>query len=72
MDASLVCPEAGWEPQSLANFFSSLDENWRGWDGERVWQSEEVELRLAARHNKTNTVVLAAVLENGCSSVLAL
>lgn len=65
MDASVVCPEAGWEPQSLADFLGSLDEDRRGWEGERAWQSEEVELRLTARHNKTNTVVLMVVLEDG-------
>jgi hypothetical protein len=65
LDASLVCPEAGWEPRSLADFLGSLDKDWRGWDGERDWKSAEAELRLAARHDKTNTVLLAAVLENG-------
>src|SRR4051794_19881764 len=64
MDASVVCPEAGWETQSLADFLRSLDEGWRGWDGERLWQSEAAELRLAARHDKTNTVLVAVVLEN--------
>ncbi len=65
MDALVVCPEAGWEQRSLAEFLGSLDEDWRGWDGERAWQSEEAELRLTARHDKANTVVLAAALEDG-------
>jgi hypothetical protein len=65
LDASMTCPEAGWEPQSLAGFLRSLDEDWRGWDGERLWQSEGAELRLAARHDKTNTVLIEVVLEDG-------
>jgi len=64
LDACVVCPEAGWEPRSLADL-GSIDADWKGWDGERVWQSEEAELRLAARHDKTNTVLVAAVLEDG-------
>lgn len=65
MDASVRCPEATWEPRLLADFLGSLDEDWQGWDGERAWQSEEAELRLAARHDKVNTVLVAAVLEDG-------
>jgi len=65
LDASLLCPEAGWEPQLLAEFFEGLDHDWRGWDGERTWQSEEAELRLVATHDKTNTVLVSAVLEDG-------
>src|SRR4051812_49988506 len=65
LDASLVCPEAGWEPQSLADFLRSLDQDWRGWEGERVWQSEAAELRLTARHDKVNTVLIGVELEDG-------
>jgi hypothetical protein len=65
LGASLVCPEAGWEPQSLAKFLQTLDDDWRGWDGERVWKSEEAELRLTAQHDKTNTVTMIVVLEDG-------
>jgi hypothetical protein len=65
MDASVVCPEAGWEPRSLADFLRALDEDWGGWDGERVWQSEEVELRMTARHAQSNAVLIGVVLENG-------
>jgi hypothetical protein len=59
---AVVCPEASWEQQSLADYLAGLDRDWRGWDGERVWQSEEVELRLTARHDKTNTVLVGVEL----------
>ena len=65
LDASILCPEAGWEPQSLATFLESLDRDRRGWDGERRWQSEEVELRLTAHHAATNMVLLNVVMEDG-------
>lgn len=65
LDVNLLCPEAGWEPQPLALFLQGVDDNWRGWDGERTWQSEEAELRLAARHDKTNTVHMTVSLEDG-------
>jgi Family of unknown function (DUF6228) len=65
VDASVVCPEAVWEPQLLADFFAALDEDWRGWEGERFWQSEDSELRLTARHDKTNTVLVSVVLTEG-------
>jgi hypothetical protein len=65
LDASVVFPEAGWEPQSLADFFAALDHDRRGAEGERRWQSEEVELRLTARHDKTNTVLLRVEMEDG-------
>lgn len=65
LEVTLVCPEAGWRPQFLADFLASLDEDWRGWDGERVWESGESELKLIARHDKTNTVVIGVVLREG-------
>jgi hypothetical protein len=35
----------------LAAFFGRLAADWRGWDGERVWESLEHDLRLAATHD---------------------
>ena len=65
LDATVICPEAEWQPQRLAEFLAALDEDWRGWQGERVWQSGEAELRLTARHNKKNTVIVTVDLEAG-------
>lgn len=38
------------EFQGLADFFANLAVGWRGWDGERSWESCEGDLRLDARH----------------------
>jgi hypothetical protein len=65
LDASIICPEATWEPHSLADFLFGLDEDSRGWEGDRFWQSEEAELRLSVRHNKLNTVFMGVVMEQG-------
>lgn len=65
LNATRTCPEAGREPQLLWQFLADLATDWRGWDGERTWQSEEVELRLTAIHNKTNTVTVTVELEDG-------
>lgn len=66
LDATVVCAEAGWQPPpSLADFLAALDEDWRGWEGERVWQSAEAELRLTARHDKTNTVLVTVAMDDG-------
>ena len=65
LDGSVVCPEAAWEPRSLADLLASVSEDWQGWDGERVWQSEESEVRLTFRHNNVNAVFVTVVLEVG-------
>ena len=65
LDCFVVCSEAEWAPRSLADVLGSVSEdseNWPGWDGERVWQSAD-EVRLAFRHDKANTVLVAVVLE---------
>jgi hypothetical protein len=62
---SVVCPEAEWAPRSLADVLASISEDWRGWEGERTWQSAEAEMRLTFRHNGVNTVSVAVVLEDG-------
>lgn len=36
---------------SLAAFFVGLANDWRGWEGERVYESLEHDLRLAAEHD---------------------
>jgi hypothetical protein len=65
LNASLVCAEAGWEPQSLAGFLDSIAADWRGWEGDRHWQSDAAAMRLLVRHDKTNTVLVRVELEDG-------
>jgi Family of unknown function (DUF6228) len=36
--------------QDLAAFFAGIVATWRGWEGERSWESVEGDLRIAARH----------------------
>ena len=62
LDASLVCPEAGWEQHSLSDYLAALDRDWRGWEGDREWHSEEAELQLSALHDKPNTVLVRVEL----------
>ncbi len=44
---------AGWDEgfAGLARYFDSLVESWRGWDGERVFESIEHDLRLSSIHD---------------------
>lgn len=44
---------AGWDGgfTSLAGFFSDLADGWRGWRGERVFESIEGDLRIQATHD---------------------
>lgn len=44
---------AGWDGgfTALAAYFTSLAEDWRGWQGERVFESIEGDLRIYATHD---------------------
>jgi hypothetical protein len=65
LSAGLDVSEASWEPCSLTDLVGDLAQDWRGWDGDRSWQSEEAELRLTARHDKSNTVLVRVEIEDG-------
>jgi hypothetical protein len=39
------------EVEPLSAFLRSLEESWRGWEGERLWESTEPALTLRATHN---------------------
>ncbi|WP_367312980.1 DUF6228 family protein [Demequina zhanjiangensis] len=43
----------GWSEgfAHLGRYFATLAEGWRGWDGERTFESVESDLRLAATHD---------------------
>jgi hypothetical protein len=59
LEATVICAQADWQPPpSLAEFLADLDANSQGWEGDRSWVSSEGELRLTARHDKTNTVLV--------------
>lgn len=44
---------AGWDGgfEGLARYFDDLVASWRGWEGERVFESIEHDLRLVATHD---------------------
>ncbi|GAA1096793.1 hypothetical protein GCM10009668_11950 [Nocardioides dubius] len=44
---------AGWENgfSTLAAFFADLADHWRGWSGQRVFESIEGDLRILATHD---------------------
>lgn len=46
----------------LAAFLRSLAEDWRGWTGERTWESLERTLTIGARHEPLGHVVLTFTL----------
>ncbi len=39
-----------WNVAELVHYFHGLDEDWRGWPGERQYASVEDDLQLSARH----------------------
>ena len=41
----------------LVSYFAELEARWRGWQGERSWESLEHDLRLDARHAHGNVQV---------------
>jgi len=49
----------------LADFFTGLATNWRGWSGRRSWTSLEGELTLGAESDRTGHVYLRVHLHDG-------
>ena len=49
---------------SLSDLFGELADDWRGWEGERVWGSLDGELGFRATHDKLGTVTLAVRLRS--------
>jgi Family of unknown function (DUF6228) len=48
----------------LNEFFADLEREWRGWDGERRWETMEGGLSLTCTHDGRGTITVAVVLEN--------
>jgi hypothetical protein len=49
----------------LEDFFDSLAEDWRGWDGARCWESPEHDLEITARHRTGGHVLIRVELRDG-------
>lgn len=63
VEASLRLYEIGLG--GLSRFFAELAQDWRGWNGERRWESLEGDLSLVATHDGLGTVTLTARLRTG-------
>lgn len=50
--------------QGIGAFFTDLATHWQGWQGERVWQSLDGELQLAAKSDRTGHVYLQVDLRD--------
>lgn len=54
-----------YEPAYLKQFFADLAANWKGWKGNKEWQSLEGELGLSATIDSTGHISLAIQLSSG-------
>jgi hypothetical protein len=52
-------------PVHLAAFFQELAQHWRGWSGEKHWESLEHQLSLTASSDSTGNIHLAVELRGG-------
>jgi hypothetical protein len=55
-EVSPDCPpqaatEATQDGEQLAKLFAQMANEWRGWEGEKIWRSLDGELNLAFRHD---------------------
>ncbi len=48
----------------LGDYFASVEQDWRGWKGEKTWESVEGELSLTAIHDGLGHITLTAELRN--------
>jgi hypothetical protein len=55
--------------QRLDDLFAYLAANWKGWTGERTWESLEGELRLAATCDRTGHVRINIHLHDGAPAL---
>ena len=51
--------------EGFASFFGGLATNWKGWQGERVWNSLEGELTLKAMSDRTGHVHVVVNVRDG-------
>ena len=63
LDASVLVSSYMFE--GFGEFFESLATDWKGWKGERKWDSMEGELSLKATTDRTGHVYLSIELRDG-------
>jgi Family of unknown function (DUF6228) len=54
----------GEDVRPVGDLFSELAADWRGWEGERAWNSLEGEVKLRATHDKLGTAALTVELRS--------
>ena len=54
-----------YEASQLASFFSDLAVYWKGWEGEKQWQSVEGDFLLGCRSNSRGHVAVRVTLKSG-------
>jgi hypothetical protein len=55
-------------PTRFHEFFAGLAHDWKGWSGERHYESLEPMLKLSARHNRKGVAELTVLLRAGSST----
>jgi len=43
-------------PRAFVDFLASLEDDWKGWQGERDWHGLEGELSISARHTGSHVI----------------
>jgi uncharacterized protein DUF6228 len=56
---------AGYTGSHPAKWFLEVAENWRGWQGDRRWESMEHELRLVATNDRRGHIAITIRLRSG-------
>jgi hypothetical protein len=55
----------GYEWENLAAYFLELEESWKGWDGEKTWNSVEHDLAVAATSDSHGHCHFRIAVRNG-------
>lgn len=63
LEAAVEFYDPGLRPP-VSVFFAELATAWRGWEGERTWQSLEGDVALTATHDQLGTIALTVRLRS--------
>jgi len=59
-----VAFEPWGDPFSIAVFFENLALHWRGWEGVRSWDADDVSMSLACEHDGVGSIRIQVVLRS--------
>ena len=54
-----------YEPKHLTGFFADLAANWKGWKGEKAWNSIEEDFAITATSDRLGHIALKVTLKSG-------